>query len=162
MIEVIYAEEEYFRSFHQALNRVAKERIYLEMIEAPSLDKVEAFQAGLIRNNSPTYYAIENEKVVGWCDIVRSENPRMNHRGNMGMGIIPEFRGQGVGTKLLSEALDHAKKIGLEKVELQVNVANAPAIALYKKLGFEVEGTIKKYRKLDGIYFDCMFMGKFL
>ena len=162
MIEIVYGEEEYFKSFRQALDVVAKERIYLEMIEAPSLEKIASFQRGLIRKNSPVYYAIHNEKVVGWCDIFQNENPRMNHRGNMGMGLIPDFRGQGIGTKLLTEALKHAKKIGLEKVELQVNIANAAAIALYKKLGFEQEGIIKKFRKLDGIYFDCMIMGKFL
>jgi putative acetyltransferase len=61
-----------------------------------------------------------------------------------------------------SAALEHSKKFGLEKVELQVYTSNLPAIALYKKQGFEQEGIIKNFRKLDGQYFDCLAMGKFL
>ncbi|MBP9708242.1 MAG: GNAT family N-acetyltransferase [Oligoflexales bacterium] len=76
--------------------------------------------------------------------------------------MFPDFRGLGLGSKLLASVLDHAKKFGLEKVELHVYTSNLPAVALYKKFGFEQEGLIKKYRKLDGEYFDCLAMGKFL
>ena len=78
------------------------------------------------------------------------------------MGLLPEYRGQGLGSKLLASVLEHAKKFGLEKVELHVYTSNISAIALYKKFGFEEEGLIKKYRKLDGKYFDSLAMGKFL
>lgn len=160
--EIIYPSERYFKSFHNALSTVAKERVYIEMIEAPPLEKVSSFQSGLISKNGPVYYAINNDQVVGWSDVFPEENPRQNHRGGLGMGLLPEFRGQGLGSKLLSSVLDHAKKFGLEKVELNVYTSNTPTVALYKKFGFEQEGLIKKYRKLDGQYFDCLAMGKFL
>lgn len=160
--EIIYPSEKYFKSFHQALSFVANERVYIEMIEAPPLESVSSFQNSLITKNSPVYYAVNNENVVGWCDVCPLQNPRQSHRGYLGMGLIPEFRGQGLGSKLLSSVLDHAKKSGLEKVELHVYTSNLPAIALYKKFGFEQEGLIKKYRKLDGQYFDSLAMGKML
>lgn len=78
------------------------------------------------------------------------------------MGLLPEYRGQRLGSKLLSAVLDHSKNFGLEKVELNVYTSNTSAIALYKKFSFEQEGLIRKYRKLDGQYFDCLAMGKFL
>jgi ribosomal protein S18 acetylase RimI-like enzyme len=78
------------------------------------------------------------------------------------MGLLPAYRGKGLGGKLLSSVLEHAKKFGLEKVELHVYTTNQPAIALYKKFGFQQEGLIQKYRKLDGKYFDCLAMGKLL
>jgi RimJ/RimL family protein N-acetyltransferase len=161
-IEIIYPSEKYFKSFHEALSIVAKERIYIEMIEAPPLEKVSSFQKSLISKDGPVYYAINNDQVVGWCDVFPEENPRQNHRGGLGMGLLPEFRGQGLGSKLLSSVLDHSKRFGLEKVELNVYTSNTAAVALYKKFGFEQEGLIKKYRKLDGQYFDCLAMGKFL
>lgn len=161
-IEIVYPSEKYFASFHEALSSVARERVYIEMIEAPPLEKVSGFQKGLISKNGPVYYAIQNNRVVGWCDVFPEENPRQSHRGGLGMGLLPEFRGKGVGSKLLKAVLDHAKKFGLEKVELNVYTTNEPAIALYKKFGFEQEGLIRKYRKLDGKYFDCLAMGKFL
>jgi RimJ/RimL family protein N-acetyltransferase len=160
--DVIYAAEKYFSSFHEALSVVASEKVYLEMVEAPPLEKVEGFQRELIQRNGPVYYAINNNKVVGWCDVFPIEDPRQSHRGSLGMGLVPAYRGQGLGSKLLLKVLDHSKKFGLEKVELQVYTSNPNAIALYKKFGFEEEGLIKKYRKLDGQYFDSLSMGKFL
>lgn len=160
--QIVYPSERYFKSFYDALSVVAKERVYIEMIEAPPFERVVSFQKGLIEKNGPVFYAVHNDLVVGWCDIFPEENPRQNHRGGLGMGILPEFRGQGIGSQLLSAVLEHAKKFGLEKVELHVYTSNTSAIELYKKFGFEEEGLIKKYRKLDGQYFDCLAMGKFL
>lgn len=159
---IVYPSEKYFRSFYEALSRVARERIYIEMIEPPPFEKVVEFQRGLIAKDGPVYYAIENENVVGWCDVFPESNPRQNHRGALGMGLLPEYRGKGLGSKLLAAVLAQAQKFGLEKVELHVYTSNSAAIALYKKFGFEQEGLIRRYRKLDGEYFDCLVMGKFL
>ena len=61
----------------------------------------------------------------------------------------------------MSEILAGAKAAGFEQAELDVVSANAPAIGLYKKMGFEITGTIPhafKYR--DGSYADFLFMVK--
>lgn len=120
------------------------------------------FQKSLIEIDGPVYYALEDGKVVGWCDVFPEDNPRTRHRGGLGMGILPQYRGKGIGSQLLDAVLKHAKKFGLEKVELNVYTSNTAAVALYRKFGFEQEGLIRKYRKLDGEYFDCIAMGKFL
>lgn len=161
-IEVIYPTEELIPSYWQALSVVAKEKIYLEMIEAPSLANVLSFQKKLIGLNGPVYYAVDGKTVVGWVDIFPLDNPRLSHRGGLGMGLVPEARGKGVGSELMVRVLDHAKTFGLEKVELNVYSENKNAIALYKKFGFEQEGYFKHYRKLEGRYFDCIAMAKFL
>lgn len=161
-IAIVYPSQKYFPSFHETLAKVASERIYIEFVEAPPLEKVIVFQTAITSINGPVYYAIQNDQVVGWCDVFPEDNPRLSHRGTLGMGLLPEFRGKGVGSRLLQAVLDHAKKFGLEKVELKVYTTNESAISLYKKFGFEQEGYIKNYRKLDGRYFDCLVMGKFL
>ena len=158
MVQIVYGNEIYFESFYEALSSVARERIYLEMLQPPSFNDVVAFQQGLINRKGPVFYAVYNQKVVGWADIFPEDNPRMSHRGSLGMGIIKEFRGQGIGTELLSAAIEQAKKTGLEKIELNVYSENDKAIHLYKKLGFKEEGIIKNYRKLDGKYFDSIIM----
>lgn len=58
--QIIYPNELYFKSFHDALSIVAKEKIYIEMIEAPPLEKVVGFQNKLIAKNGPVYYAVNN------------------------------------------------------------------------------------------------------
>lgn len=161
MVQIVYANEKYFKSFHEALSSVAKERVYIEMLEPPRLEDVAAFQLGLIQKKGPTFYAVnENEKVVGWADVFPEDNPRQSHRGSLGMGIIAEYRGHGIGTRLLEAVLKQSKEFGLEKVELNVYTSNTSAIGLYRKIGFVEEGLIKNYRKLDGKYFDCMIMAK--
>jgi len=163
MIQIIPARLELIPSFYDALKEVAAERVYLEMLEPPPLEKVIEFQSGLIEKNGPVSYAVTPEnKVVGWCDIFPSSNPRMIHRGGLGMGICKDFRGQGLGRRLMEATLKQAKQFGLEKVELSVYTTNANAIALYEKMGFTQEGLTKKYRKLDGVYFDSVQMALFL
>ncbi len=161
-IQIIYAEEKHFPSFHQTLDAVAREHIYIEMLEAPTLEKLTSFQNELIAINGPVYYALDDDQVVGWCDVFPSKNPRLNHRGGLGMGILATYRGQGIGSQLLSAIIDHSKKFGLEKIELEVYTTNTGAIALYKKFKFVEEGLIKNYRKLGDRYFDCLSMAKFL
>lgn len=161
-IRIQYASAPYFSRLREALQVVAAERVYLEMVEAPPLDTVSRFQADLIEKNGPSYYAIEGERVVGWCDIFPHKNPRQSHRGGLGMGLLPAYRGKGLGAKLLDATVTHAAKFGLEKVELHVYTTNEPAIALYRKFGFTDEGVIRHYRKVDGLYFDALAMAKFV
>lgn len=161
-MEIIYPTESLFKSFHHTLDQVAKEEIYIEMIEAKSFEDVASFQKLLITNNWPVYYAVSDKQVVGWIDITPSPNPRMAHRGFLGMGLLKKFRGKGLGTQLMQKSLAHAKDIGLEKIELSVYSENISAIKLYKKCGFQEMGSIKHYRKFKGRYFDTIEMELFL
>lgn len=84
---------------------------------------------------------------------------RVSHRCSVGVTLYRAFWGMGIGTALLGEILRCAKIAGYEQAELEVVSTNAPAIALYKKLGFETTGTVPralKYR--DGTYADFLFM----
>ena len=165
-VHIVLGEEKYLVGFHQCLDVVAREKIYIEMIEAKPFEEVAEFQRKLFSAQGPSYYAVERfaegERVVGWCDIFPKDNPRQKHRGVLGMGLIPEFRGKGIGSRLMTQTLAHAKEFGLEKIELQVYTTNSAALALYKKFGFFEEGVVKHYRKLDGKYFDSISMAKFL
>lgn len=161
-IKIVYPEERLFESFREALHSVAAEKIYIEMIEAPPLDKVRKFQTELIQKNGAVYYALDGDRVVGWCDVFPFVNPRQAHRGGLGMGIIEGYRGQGIGSKLIEAVIAHAKNTGLEKIELSVYSENIAAIALYKKFGFVEHGFTKNYRKLDDKYFHCVHMELFL
>lgn len=62
----------------------------------------------------------------------------------------------------MAHDLQKAKGMGLERVELEVFASNAPAIALYEKMGFVTEGVKKRARKLDGLYDDVVQMALFL
>lgn len=161
-IQIIYADEKYADSFRETVGSVAREHIYIEMIDASPRPAVSEFLKKIISQNWPSYFALFQDQVIGWADIIPASNPRLSHRGFLGMGIHKGYRGKGLGTHLLTKALKHAKMLGLEKVELSVYTENARAIYLYRKFGFKDIGVIRNYRKLNGVYFDCLEMELFL
>lgn len=153
-----YATAKRLMSFYQLLDKVAQERIYLQMTEAPPFERMQAFQTRHIKNNWPNFFAVTDNEVIGWIEITPKLNLCLAHRGLLSMGVSKLHRGMGIGKELLNVALEYAKKIGLEKVELDVYESNKVAIELYKKFGFKQSGFISHYRKLDGEYYDCLFM----
>jgi RimJ/RimL family protein N-acetyltransferase len=117
----------------------------------------------MTRNNFPQYFAICEGKVIGWCDITPKEIKEFSHVGVLGIGLISKMRGQGIGTRLLENAIHHARSVNqLEKVELEVFTSNISAISVYKKAGFSIEGIKSKSRKIDNEYDDDVIMGLFL
>ena len=88
----------------------------------------------------------------------------MNHEhGKAEYGIFigeQEYAGRGFGTAAGSLALDYAfHTLGLNKVYLRVLAGNKRAVASYKKLGFREEGYFRKDVKIEGEYYDVVFMG---
>ena len=85
----------------------------------------------------------------------------MRHRCTVGISLYREFWDMGIGTALMGEILAGAKAAGYEQAELEVVSANTPAIALYRKLGFETTGTIPRaFKYQDGSCADFLFMVK--
>jgi RimJ/RimL family protein N-acetyltransferase len=79
---------------------------------------------------------------------------------DLGMLVAAGWRGRGVGTVLLAEAIDRARKAGAHKIALQVWPHNAAAIALYERFGFEREGHLRRhYRRRSGELWDAIIMG---
>jgi RimJ/RimL family protein N-acetyltransferase len=79
---------------------------------------------------------------------------------DLGMLVAAGWRGRGVGTALLAEAIDRARKAGAHKIALQVWPDNAAAIALYERFGFEREGHLRRhYRRRSGELWDAIIMG---
>ena len=86
---------------------------------------------------------------------------RLRHRCEVDITLYRKFWGMGIGTALLDELLAAAGYAGYEQAELTVVSGNAPAIALYRKLGFETVGTIPRAMKYsDGSYADFLLMVK--
>lgn len=83
-------------------------------------------------------------KLVGTLTVGRYGNlEKTQHVRELGMGVAKEFRGTGVGTALMDNALKWAKKKGIEKVGLAVFSTNKRAIRLYERFGFVREGVRK-------------------
>lgn len=150
--EIVPITDGHIEGFCKAAGSVARERLYLVALDAAPLENLREFVHKNQAKGMPFFVALENEKVVGWCDIHSQILPAFDHSGVLGMGIINSHRGQGLGEKLIRTTLTAAKEKGLTRVELTVRENNLPAIALYKKVGFEIEGVLRNAICIDGVY----------
>jgi RimJ/RimL family protein N-acetyltransferase len=144
--------------FHRAVDVVARERKYLASLEAPPLASTREFVLENITKGNPLFVVIADGGVVGWCDIVRQTRPIHAHTGVLGMGLLPLFRGQGHGRKLVEASLHAAKLAGFSRVELTVHADNPRAIALYERVGFVREGIKRRASCIDGRFGDTIMM----
>lgn len=150
--------EDHIESFRTALDIVSRERKYLSRFEAPPPERMRVFILGMIEGGHPQFVAVVGSEVVGWCDIRKREIDSHAHRGTLGMGIIPGYRGRGLGTRLITATLDAARKAGLRRIELDVHADNLNAIALYEKAGFVREGVARDAVQIDGRFIDSIGM----
>jgi ribosomal protein S18 acetylase RimI-like enzyme len=166
-VEIGPITEAHIESFHKTLDVVARERRYLAFLEAPPLESTRAFILNNIAHGYPQFVAtVAGEvsadevlgrqalgcEVVGWCDVTPKSRPIYAHCGVLGMGLLPRFRGQGLGTRLITRTLHAARAFGLSRVELSVREDNTNAIALYEKIGFVTEGLQRNGVLVDGEY----------
>lgn len=155
---IVPMAEAHIESFHRVLDIVAQERRYLIFLEAPPLATTRDFVRGMVENRNPQFVALVEREVVGWCDISRLERPVVAHRGTLGMGIVPDYRGRGLGRQLIETTLAQARRQGIVRVELSAYADNARAIALYRKVGFVQEGVERDAACIDGRYCDMILM----
>jgi len=157
-VEIVPIAQDHIESFHLALDLVARERRYLSFLVAPPFESVRAFVLDNIKQGYPQLVAVLAGQVVGWCDVIPNQRPIYAHGGVLGMGLLPEFRGQRLGDRLIRHTLAAARTFGLSRVELSVRENNAGAIALYKRVGFEIEGLQRNATKVDGVYENVVLM----
>jgi RimJ/RimL family protein N-acetyltransferase len=157
-VEIVPITDDYIEGFCEAVASVSRERHYLATFDGFSLDSARTFVMNNRLKKLPHYVALSAEKVVGWCDIFGSDRPVFQHMGTLGIGLLKPYRGQGIGEHLIRQTLAAAKELGLVRIELTVRETNVNAIALYKKVGFEIEGVLRKATYVDGVYTNSIAM----
>lgn len=101
-------------------------------------------------------------EVVGQIGLQTFPNrPRRRHVGEIGMMVRDDWQGKGIGTALMQALVDLADKwLNLYRLELDVYTDNEPAIKLYKKFGFEIEGRCVGMAFRDGQFIDSYAMAR--
>ncbi len=74
------------------------------------------------------------------------------------MGILPAYRGKGLGRRLIETTLKAAQEAGFLRVELDVYEDNSRAIALYEQVGFVRECIFRRAAQIDGRFIDAIGM----
>jgi len=97
-------------------------------------------------------------QVVARLSLARDPHPASRHVADLGVMVAEHHRHQGIGTRLLEEAVEWARSAGISKLELHVFPWNEPALRLYESFGFEREGYRKEHYARDGGYIDAILM----
>jgi RimJ/RimL family protein N-acetyltransferase len=85
---------------------------------------------------------------------------RIKHSAYLVIGILSQYTGQGIGTKLFQALDEWARTHHILRLELTVVVQNEAGVALYKKMGFEVEGIKRNSLMINNSLFDQYYMAK--
>ncbi|MBQ1901161.1 MAG: GNAT family N-acetyltransferase [Lachnospiraceae bacterium] len=142
------------------IRRTAEETYFLicypEEVRLDLEEEKEILRKSLESDKTVWFTVFDGDKVVGNCSISGiSDKIKYRHRCGLGIAILQEYVGQGLGTMLLERAIDKAKELGFEQLELGVFEDNANAFSLYKKLGFKEYGrTPRAFKLKDGTYRD--------
>lgn len=115
-------------------------------------------------DRAATFGAFANESLVGMVGIYQEPGAKERHKALLwGMYVTPTVRRRGVARALVSTALDFARSLPeVRQVRLAVEVANLPALSLYRSFGFEEFGREERALLVDGRYYDEAHMVLFL
>jgi RimJ/RimL family protein N-acetyltransferase len=108
--------------------------------------------------DAAVFLAEDGERIVGRLSLARDPHPASRHVADLGLMVAASHRRQGVGTKLLEQAVVWARDSRVRKLELHVFPWNEPALALYESFGFEREGLRRDHYRRDGEYVDAILM----
>jgi len=101
-----------------------------------------------------------DDRVIGWLSF-QSFYGRPAYKATVEVSIYvsPEYKGQGIGKKLLSEAIYRSSQLGIKTLLGFIFAHNIPSLSLFHKFGFERWGYLPKVADLDGTRRDLVIMG---
>lgn len=132
-----------------------------EEFAAMPVEKEEAFiENGLNNERVVMITAFDGDRIIGSADLrAAGSRQRISHRCAMGITILKEYWGIGLGSHIMQALIDCAREIGYEQLELEVVANNRRALNLYTKFGFKVFGCHpNKIRYANGDYADDYLM----
>ncbi len=102
-------------------------------------------------------------QLAGILTLEGAKRRNVRHTATLGITVAKEWRGQGVGRRLIEHAIDWARRSHvITRIELHVFARNTGAIHLYESCGFVLEGVRRQAIHRDGEYIDDLVMGLLL
>lgn len=110
--------------------------------------------------NNTLFVALADKKIVGTANIKASYMKRIEHIGEIGISILKDYWGLGLGTLMMEDLILWAQEsCVIRRLELTVQARNIRALELYRKLGFSEEALMPRGAKTDdGEFLDVYLM----
>lgn len=104
--------------------------------------------------------AVLDGRIVG-CAHVTQYKGRRSHVGGIGICVHDDFHGRRIGSAMMAALVELADDwLDLKRLELKVYTDNEAAIRLYRRFGFEAEGTLRADAFRGGAYVDSLMMAR--
>lgn len=154
------------KAFQRYINALIDEGAMIAKNKKASIKEEKDFLESCLKKSKQKIFLIItcSGMPIGIANIDQ-EKYVLNHIGVLGISIAKEYRGKGLGKKLMNEIIELAKKelVPTPKIiQLRVYTINKPAIALYKKLGFKQVAKLPKQIQYKGKLIDEYIMNKYL
>lgn len=142
-------------------NSTVPSRMVTADTEPVSLESREGWFDAHDSESRPIWVAVSDEQVVGWLSFGDFYDGRPAYRTTVEVGVYvrEDFRGQGVGRRLLQEAIDLSPKLGVETLTAGIFAHNTPSISLFENFGFERWAYFPRVARLDGVERDLVILG---
>ncbi|CAI1134517.1 GNAT family N-acetyltransferase [Serratia ficaria] len=148
----------------QALQQLySQPALYRDTLHLP-LQSIELWQRRLAEQPPGMHNLVAclDGQLVGQLAVELNQRVRRRHVATFGLGVDSRYQGQGIGSSLMQAMIDICDSwAAIERIELTVFTDNQAAIALYRKFGFEIEGTSRRYAMRDGVLVDAYHMARF-
>ncbi len=118
-----------------------------ESFRAKNLDTQIKWLEESAQSDTSVIIAVYNQSgfIVGFCNARSYSDIKRKHRAALGISIHSEYRGHGLGKKLMEILIQNIKKFkDIKIIELDVMTENITAIKMYEKLGFKHGGIFPK------------------
>ena len=151
-------------AFMELVNQTDKESDF--MMSEPGARQMNAFQLTMSVSTGiqVIFVAEEDDKLVGQLVAfpLYGQGSRTRHVVHIGLSVLKSHWGKGIGNAMFEAMEAWALASDIVRLELSVMTHNERGIALYKKQGYEIEGTKKASIFVNGDYVDEYLMAKIL
>jgi len=112
-----------------------------EFIQVKAESKKKLFEIRKNQFDIEIFYVLNQQQYIGVSVLFVNAQKKIGKIYSV--GILPEYRHQGIGTRLLEATIQTAKNQGCKNIQLDVYVDNEKALNLYQKLGFRSNEVMK-------------------
>jgi L-amino acid N-acyltransferase YncA len=104
--------------------------------------------------------ALQDSQIIGAATLHQQLGGWKRHIGRISVLVHPKFRGRGLAKNMVSEIIEVARSLGLEKVEAEFIGEQEAAIRMFAMLGFSTLARLPDYVKdMQAVTHDYVFMG---
>ncbi|WP_254272452.1 GNAT family N-acetyltransferase [Haloarcula marina] len=157
------AQPDDFEGLIDAIRAVSDESTY---VVAESVAEQLLYEDAVTRHNTVEsrvfFVATVDEKLVGWCHLDLPQLDKLRGTAQSTVGVVPEYRGHEIGSRLLERGTEWARANGYRKLYNSVPAVNERALAFLESHGWHTEGIRRNHYTLGDDTVDEVMMARTL